>query len=433
MLAEKVGPIYYYGYSRAQLNKDQIFECNNSRSLAGETLDVPPISAPVNTVIRDIARDKLPPIAIGDKPLVNTLGPQIRSFESDDGCPYPGFNEASMNYAVDVAPDGEAVEKIEILQVRSDGGTNLIYETPSIDGRSIRASARDIQDPSPGANVVRYMLRATDRRNRTSSQVIESPYWAGTTTLTLGPSFSVTPEGGRFRYRIPFEINHATLAGTVDVTLSLISGSRSNRTDPYGGARLRRISAGGTEDRFSPFGEHIRQPVRGSIVFVAEEGIFPDGRIVYPDYDDAAANPIERWAFNASISLVTPASCSGYPRSIFANLAGDTRGRAPAPDPSPSPETDDEGVWHDVECACEEPYDPEEPLSRTRYFTAVIRACATNPFGARLQCGLVAPRLAPTSTAGRTCIPGSLAALSEVEEESCDPRAGNFLILENNR
>lgn len=430
VLAQQVGIIVYYGHAGAQLTSTELGECNGGRSLADETLDVPLISAPVEEAFTESVRDNLPPVVYGGKELVSTLGPQIVEFSATDGCPYPGRDMAALRYRVNAALDGAPVTRIDILQVLDDGSTRPVYETPEDDGRSIRASASDIRDSGPGGDVVRYMLRATANRNRRSTQVIPTPYWAGIASLTLGPSFEVTRDGSAYRYRIPYEANHVTISARPEVSVRFYADRRSVTADIVGGASLTQIFSDGVEGGFSPSGVHYRQPVRGNIYFTSREAIFPDGRIEFPSYGDSATNPLERWSINVRLPLATPASCEGSTeRGISRSLSGDIVARGE--DPVPAPAGDYTGYLWDIPCACEEPYNDD--ATRTRAFTALIRGCMANERGAALYCGFAAPRLEPIGAAGRYCT--ALAPPARVDDGplSCFAVPGSIVILENNR
>jgi hypothetical protein len=423
LLAQKVGKIVSYGRPGRQLGSKQIVQCNSATS---STMAVPPASAPVNEVLKNPDRN-LPLPQVDGKNLIKGFGPQIQQFAATDGCRYPGRSDSlGFSYRVIVAPDGAAVAVVEILQVLANGNTRTVFVSPD-DHRSVRSSAPKVVDTGAAADVVRYMLRATDVRRRQSTKLIPSPYWAGLTTLRIGSRFTVRQDSFEFVYMIPYTMENFAPASAPEGSITFRGEFSPIRADVVGDGALSIMHSDGFEGWLTSYGRNFYGEASGNISFRTRQAVWPDGRLELPGLPQSTVAAINNWNINIRIPRDAPAGCSGSLGSLSARLEG-------AVNRPPSPPAHSDGftgyLWN-IPCGCGEPYDDD--ITRTRAFTSVIQACMANARGSALMCGLSAPMLNPRNAAGRHCTSGGAATRVDSGPMSCYAVPGTIRILENNR
>jgi hypothetical protein len=323
LLAQKVGRITYFGHSLRYLSAAQIRECNSAASTASTTVEVPPISAQIDKVVK-APNQKLPPAKFGDKPLLSTLGPQIRQFQVSEGCPYPGRSDSlGLSYNVIAAPDGAALATVEILQVLGNGTTRSVFVSPD-DHRSVRASAPKVVDTAAAADVVRYMLRATDVRRRQSTKLLTSPYWAGRAAFNIGPGFTVERRGLKFVYMIPYAAENVAPEGRATASMVFRGAVSPVQAELIGNTSISMIFDDGYEGWSVPNGRFY-PAVNGRISFFARQAIFPDGHLEMPGFHHSVVNGINDWSIGIRLPLANPSGCGSASSSLSATLRGGGR------------------------------------------------------------------------------------------------------------
>lgn len=437
-LAKEVGRLRSYGHAKAQLSSAQLRQCNSAAQNTAQSqtpLSTVPYSLPIpspggasnNAIaqqpklmpgVKDVS--KLPPIQAkvpGQKELVSTIGPTIREFSRISGtCPYPDPEAPFLRYRVDAkSPDGALVTHLQILRENTRGATQEMYTSPPPGSSSVRLSPPGIADPGVARYVAAYVLRATDRKGRTTQARLPvtwgDPSVGDLSSLTSPQASRYIAAADRREYNLYLPVRNISIE-SLETRLELenVSGSRTTlNLHPYVYRRIGRT--------------HNYERLTLPSLYLGDEQISLSFRIpytlkrVYVYGASGRGYEFNKWRFVLTVHASRPANCSaraaaGQRQYASVQMSGNWGVAAPPPESPPAPPTPpaNDGYWWHVWCACSNDY---------QVITNRIRACMVNGAGAGIVCGIEQNRL----TVGR-CAVARVQQLDR-DEFTCRAFSGN--------